>query len=181
VTHSDGVSNDSIWDEPRARMRPWMHGEWVLASDYDTLAARCAKAQRDEQVWRAEWEQVSETARQLQARCASQARELAELRERVAQLSAHHRWNIDELDGGRLAICRGDHERPFKCDYETYVPAQLLTAAEQSLAAMRAVVEAHCVDLERCVPTLVAWRLSSTAAEFRLAVTELRAACKVQP
>jgi hypothetical protein len=127
--------------------------KFVLASDYATLAARCA----------------------------SQARELAELRERVAQLSAHHRWNIDELDGGRLAICRGDHERPFKCDYETYVPAQLLTAAEQSLAAMRAVVEAHCVDLERCVPTLVAWRLSSTAAEFRLAVTELRAACKVQP
>jgi hypothetical protein len=73
----------------------------------------------------------------LAARCAAQERELAELRERVAQLSAHHRWNIDELDGGRLAICRGDHERPFKCDYETYVPAQLLTAAEQALAAMR--------------------------------------------
>jgi hypothetical protein len=47
VTHSDGVSNDSIWDEPRARMRPWMHGEWVLASDYDTLAARCASQARE--------------------------------------------------------------------------------------------------------------------------------------
>lgn len=47
VTHSDGVSNDSIWDEPRARMRPWMHGEWVLASDYDTLAARCATQEQE--------------------------------------------------------------------------------------------------------------------------------------
>jgi hypothetical protein len=63
VTHSDGVSNDSIWDEPRARMRPWMHGEWVLASDYDTLAARCA----------------------------SQERELAELRERESVIYDGHR------------------------------------------------------------------------------------------
>jgi hypothetical protein len=55
VTHSDGVSNDSIWDEPRARMRPWMHGEWVLASDYDALAARYASqalelAERDARI-----------------------------------------------------------------------------------------------------------------------------------
>jgi hypothetical protein len=42
--------------------------------------------------------------------------------------------------------------------------------------ALERQVEAHCHDLEKCVPALRANRLMATAAEFELAVKELRAA-----
>ncbi len=55
---------------------------------------------------------------------------------------------------------------------------QAVAEREARIAAIRAVVEAHCTDLERCRPALREWSLLATDEQFALAVTELRAVLK---
>jgi len=56
----------------------------------------------------------------------------------IERLRAVRRWNIERADGGDVLVCRGEHDRGEKCQYERWVPA---TRAD-ALAARGAELEA---------------------------------------
>lgn len=55
--------------------------------------------------------------------------------ERIALLEHTRRWNVDEGDDGNLLICKGEHEKSDKCEYETFVPLARAEAAEARATA----------------------------------------------
>jgi len=62
--------------------------------------------------------------------------------ERLEGIVARHRWNVEELDDGRLMICRGEHEKGHKCEWEYYVRAGEVERLRRDSAAVEELVAA---------------------------------------
>lgn len=60
------------------------------------------------------------------------------------------RWNIDR-DGDDLLICFDYHDKGEKCEYERYVPASALTAAQQRIADLKRLWEIDLTALTQVI------------------------------
>lgn len=60
------------------------------------------------------------------------------------------RWNID-CDGDDLLICFDYHDKGEKCEYERYVPASALTAAQQRIADLKRLWEIDLTALTQVI------------------------------
>lgn len=70
---------------------------------------------------------------------------------------ARNRWNIDE-DGNDLLICRGDHEKGEKCEFERYVPHETVAAVEAEVDRItrdRDMFASRCADYAAEVARLI--------------------------
>jgi hypothetical protein len=73
--------------------------------------------------------------------------------QRVAQerdaANAVRRWNIDRLGNGVLQVCRDNHDRGEKCDWETFVSEANLVSLRRELEVMTAECDAANAEIAR--------------------------------
>lgn len=80
------------------------------------------------------------------------------------------------LNAGGLSLKHLPDDNAIKAMREAM--SKLLTGKEVNLKEkMINAINVHCVDLERCIPTLLRYGMTETAEEVRKAVSELRLSC----
>ncbi|NEU14029.1 hypothetical protein G3T14_18110 [Methylobacterium sp. BTF04] len=76
------------------------------------------------------------------------ASHIAEIEAERDSLSYRRRWNVEERDGGVVAICQGDHHRSEDCEWIDYTPMHRTLTAEAEVTRLTAALDAATAALD---------------------------------